>query len=264
MSRSTLFAPEDMALELQRDGYPRRNWWDVAELLSRQTFQVQRVNCCGTAFLVSQGIEEGSSLRHYCFATAWHVIHDILDDERFTLWRSFDRTAICGETDRIATARLGPPLFDLGFLFLRTTDKLLPLEDMLPVRGLKTFPSLGENLGWYGYPGSLGQEPMFCRGTLACFKSNPHCYLINGVAYPGMSGAPVADQYGWVVGVVSQWWEDGTLPQIPGMLQAAPSAMIRHVLEDRMLARVVDTRPEQVPGEESDGGASMPFTPPNS
>ncbi|MBN2210503.1 MAG: trypsin-like peptidase domain-containing protein [Sedimentisphaerales bacterium] len=234
-----------MALETERDGYPLKNWWDIAETLARQTFQVRRKNCRGTAFLVSQGLEKDSSFRHYCFATAWHVINDILDDDHFILFRSHDKLEIGGDTYRIMTARLGPPSFDLGFLFLRTVDNLLCPKDMMPVRGLKTFPSLGENLGWYGYPGSLEHEPMFCRGTLACFKTNPHCYLINGLAYPGMSGGAVVDQYGWVVGVISEWWQDGSLPQIPGMLQAAPSAMIRHVLEDRMKASVIDSRSQR-------------------
>jgi len=234
-------AQKEIAMKNNRDGHPLRNWWDIAEALARQTFQVQRANCCGTAFLVSQGIEENSPHRHYCFATAWHVIDDVLEDDRFVLFRSQDKLAIDVDTDRVMTARLGPPSFDLGFVFLRTVDNLLSPEDMMPIRG-KTFPSLGEDLGWYGYPGSLKHEPMFCRGTLPCLKTNPHSYLINGVAYPGMSGGPVSHQYGWVVGVVSEWWEDGNLPQIPGMLQAAPSAMIRHVLEDRMGARVIDTR----------------------
>lgn len=231
-----------MTLETNRDGYPLKNWWDIAESLARQTFQVRRESCCGTAFLVSQGIEQESTLRHYCFATAWHVIEDVLKDERFALFRSHDKLAIDVDTNRIMTTRLGPSEFDLGFVFLRTVDNLLQPEEMMPVRGLKTFPSLGEDLGWYGYPGSLEHEPMFCRGTLACFRTDPYAYLINGIAYPGMSGGPVSDQYGWVVGVVSEWWGDGSLPHIPGMLQAAPSAMIRHVLEDRMAARVVDTR----------------------
>lgn len=235
-----------MTLEDNRDGYPLRNWWDIAEVIARQTFQVLRVTCSGTAFLVSQGIEKDSPHRHYCFATAWHVIDDAIEDNRFVLYRAHDKLTIDVDVKRIMTARLGPASFDLGFIFLRTVDDLLPPEDMMPIRGLKTFPSLGEDLGWYGYPGSLKHEPMFCRGTLACFRSNPHAYLINGVAYPGMSGGAVADQYGWVVGVVSEWWEDGSLPQIPGMLQAAPSAMIRHVLEDRMGARVIDLRPQQI------------------
>lgn len=238
-----------MTLETERDGYPLRNWCDIAESLARQTFQVRRASCCGTAFLVSQGIERDSSHRHYCFATAWHVIDDILDDDHFIMFCSHNNTAIDADTSRVMTARLGPPSFDLGFLFLRTVDDLLRPEDMMPVRGPKTFPSLGESLGWCGYPGVLDDEPMFCRGTLACFKTDPHSYLINGVSYPGMSGGAVADQYGWVIGVVSKWWEDGSLPQIPGMLQAAPSAMIRHVLEDRMVARVVDTRPQQAAGD---------------
>jgi hypothetical protein len=59
-----------------------------------------------------------------------------------------------------------------------------------------------------------------------------------------MSGAAVVDRYGWVVGVVSEWWEDRAIAQIPGMLQAAPSAMIRHVLEQTMNAKVLDNRPQ--------------------
>ena len=223
----------------ENEGYERFEWWDIAEKLAHQTFQLCRSSSLGTAFLVSQGIEKNSKCRHYCFATAWHVIDDILKEDEFVLFRHHDKLAVTGSTERIMTARLGPESFDLGFLFLRTIEDLLPLKQMMPVRGLKTFPALGEDLGWYGYPGSLESTPIFCRGTLACFKSDPHCYLINGIAYPGMSGGAVVDQFGWVIGVVSEWWEDSNLLKIPGMLQAAPSAMIRHVLEDRMGSRVL-------------------------
>lgn len=220
--------------------WPILEWWELAERLARQTFQVLRHNSCGTAFLVCQGLEQESSLSHYIFATAWHVIEDLLEEEEFILFRHADRLAIKGVTERIMTARLGPPEFDLGFLIMRTADDVLDVNHMMPVRGLKTFPSLGEDLGWYGYPGSLGYDPLFCRGTLACFKTDPHCYLINGVAYPGMSGGGIADQRGWIVGIVSKWWQDPALREAPGLLQAAPSAMVRHVLEDRLRARVIE------------------------
>ena len=75
-----------MILEVNRDGYPLRNWWDIAKALERQSFQVLRTNCSGTAFLVSQGIEKDSLHRHYCFATAWHVIDNAIKDDRFVLY----------------------------------------------------------------------------------------------------------------------------------------------------------------------------------
>ena len=162
-----------------------------------------------------------------------------------TLFRRIDGLAVSGPTENAAIARLGPPDFDLGLLFIRTVSDVLPPERMLPVRGLKSFPSLGEDLGWYGHPATLNQDPAFCRGSLACYKTDPvaNCYLVNGVAYPGMSGSGVADQRGWIVGVVSKWWTDPNLPAAQGMVQVAPSAMIRHVLEDRLGARVLDELP---------------------
>ena len=223
-----------------KEKWPILEWWDVARKLAWQTFQVQRKSSCGTAFLCCQGIEQDSSLRHYVFATAWHVIEDVLKEDEFLLFRSADKLAIGGNTENIATARLGPPSFDLGFVFIRTRDNVLPIKEMMPIRGLKTFPSLGEDLCWYGYPGSLINDPVFCRGSLACFKTNPHCYLVNGVAYPGMSGGAIADRRGWIVGLVSKWWTDSNLPNAQGMLQVASSAMVRHVLEDRMDTTVIE------------------------
>jgi hypothetical protein len=93
--------------------WPRLNWWQVADRLAMQTFQVQRKACSGTSFMCGQGIEPKSPLRHYILATAWHVIEDILDDDDFTLFRRIDGTAIRGVTDNIMTARLGPMEFDL-------------------------------------------------------------------------------------------------------------------------------------------------------
>ena len=225
--------------------WPRLDWWQVAERLANQTFQVQRAACCGTAFMCGQGLEEESSLRHYIFATAWHVIDDVLDDDGFTLFRRIDGTAIQGKTENIMTARLGPNEFDLGLLFVRTADDVLPPEKMMPVRGMKSFPSLGEDLGWYGHPGSLDNDPMFCRGSLACYRTHPiaNHYQVNGTAYPGMSGSAVSDQRGWIIGLVSKWWTDDSLPEAQGMVQVAPSVMVRHTLEDRLGARILDELP---------------------
>ncbi|MCH7870446.1 MAG: trypsin-like peptidase domain-containing protein [Planctomycetes bacterium] len=226
--------------------WPILEWWQVAERLAQQTFQVQRAQSCGTAFLCGQGIEPEAKFRHYIFATAWHVVSDLLEDDEFSLFRRIDGTAITGATDNIAIARLGPEAFDLGLLFIRTASDVLPRERMMPVRGLKSFPSLGDDLGWYGHPASLDHDPTFCRGSLACYKTDPvaNCYLVSGATYPGVSGAGVADQRGWIIGVVSKWWTDPNLPNGQGMVQVAPSTMIRHVLEDRLGAKVLDVLPE--------------------
>lgn len=231
----------------ETEKWPLLDWWQVAERLARQSFQIQRDKCSGTAFLCGQGIEPNPGMTHFIFATAWHVIEDLFSDDRITFFRRLDGIAVAGDTENLLTVRLGPPEFDLGLICLRTASDVLRPEQMMPVRGLKSFPSLGEDLAWYGHPTTLDKDPAFCRGSLACYKTDPtaNCYLVNGTAYPGMSGAGVADQRGWIVGVVSKWWTDPNLPLAQGMVQVAPSMMIRHVLEDRIGATVLDKLPSE-------------------
>jgi hypothetical protein len=174
------------------------------------------------------------------------VIEDLLSDRNFTLFRRIDGTAIEGNTDNIMTARLGPEEFDLGLLFIRTNADVLQPEEMMPVRGGNSYPYLGEDLCWYGHPASLGTDPVFSRGTLACYRTDSiaNHYLVNGSAYPGMSGGAVADKKGHVVGLVSKWWADENLENAQGMLRVAPSVMIRQTIEKRLGATVLDTLPD--------------------
>ncbi len=58
-----------------------------------------------------------------------------------------------------------------------------------------------------------------------------------------MSGGAVADQKGHVIGLVSAHWVDDSAPFIPGLLEVAPAAMIRHFFEDRMGATVLSAPP---------------------
>ena len=58
-----------------------------------------------------------------------------------------------------------------------------------------------------------------------------------------MSGGGVADQRGWLIGVVCAYWRDDNLSDAPGLIQLAPSIMIRHVLEERFKAQILDPSP---------------------
>ena len=227
------------------EDWPVLEWHEVAERLARQTFQIQGDTCSGTAFICGQGIEPESSLRHYILATAWHVVDDLLKEQDFILFRRVDSTAIKCINSQTMIARLGPEEFDLGLLFIRTADDVLEPDKMMPVRGMSSFPNLGDDLCWFGHPASLGTDPVFCRGTLACYRNDlaTNYYLVNGPAYPGMSGGAVADIKGHVIGLVSQWWNDPNLDGGQGMLRVAPSVMVRHTLEDRMNARIIDSLP---------------------
>ena len=198
----------------------------------------------GTAFVVAQGTAKNSSSHFYALATAWHCIDGLMQEDEISLLREIDNLNVHGNVANLATARLGDDSFDLGLIFLRLPEMLVAADQMMPVRGFRNHPVLGDDLCWLGHPAGLTRQPVFCRGTLATFQREPLCYLMNGCAYPGMSGGAVADKKGHIVGLVSEYWTSPSAPTTPGLLKVAPSQMVRHVLEDRMGAKILEELPE--------------------
>lgn len=220
--------------------WPELPWSEVAERLMRQTFRIELADRFGSAFLVAQTVQSAGGARGYAFVTAWHVIDGFQDRETIGLYRHWPRQDLCLDNGKIAILQLGEPgKFDLA-LFLVTLDaELLQPESMMPVRGGEQIAALGDEVGWYGFPASLGRTPLFVTGRIAAHAEDPYRYLAAGQAYPGMSGCAVSDTHGHIVGVVSSWWNDPHLPHGPGLVEAIPSQMIRHVLQDRMRASVL-------------------------
>lgn len=226
--------------EKEAQEWPERPWGDVAECLMRQSFCLELQDRVGTAFLVSQTQQSHAGNRGFCFATAWHVIEGFQDAQTITLYRQWPARELLLDRGSITILQLGPPdKFDLGlFIVSLPKDVLLP-EHMLPVRGGEQCLDMGQEIGWYGFPASLGRQPLFVVGRTAALATEPYRYLSTGAAYPGMSGGGVVDAKCHVVGVISSWWTDPYLPNGQGLVQIMPSQMIRHVLEDRMKAKVL-------------------------
>ena len=73
-------------------------------------------------------------------------------------------------------------------------------------------PPLGISVGWLGFPitsiRAFGRPtPTFCRGHLSAIgeRNGTTYYLIDGNVNPGMSGAPVWDEFGRVLGMVLEY-----------------------------------------------------------
>lgn len=217
-----------------------KSWGDVAASIMQQTFSIELSDRVGTAFLVAQSRETVGGKRNYMFATAWHVIEGFEDRQTITMYRKWSERELVLDHGTIGIYQLGPPeLFDLALFHVALPNDVQVIDKMMPVRGGHDIAELGQEVGWYGFPASLGRDPLFIVGRVASLTSRPHRYLASGPAYPGMSGCGVADAKGHVVGVVSSWWNDPNLPQGPGLVQIVPSQMIRHVLEERLGSQVL-------------------------
>jgi hypothetical protein len=79
----------------------------------------------------------------------------------------------------------------------------------------------GMELGWLGYPSVASESPCFFSGRLAGYLNNPFMYLIDGTGIPGLSGGPVFDNHGRVLGIVSQYLGPDTTT-MGGILAAVP------------------------------------------
>lgn len=224
--------------------WPTLAWPDVADRALHQTFQLRRHSLSGTAFVVGQGIEANSNSSTFIFSTAWHCVSDLLDEDDFQLYRYRDGCVIDGSTNNIAIARLGPPEWDLAFLFARFKSDVLPPRQMMPVRGATTLPYFTEPVIAAGYPSSLGGQPAITNGGIVSLIREPYSYLANCPAYPGMSGGPILDQKAHIVGVICASWHDPNFSHGVPLTQIATSAMIRHVLESRMGSKIIDDLPD--------------------
>ncbi len=213
------------------------NWPDILQKVERITFRVSTDLSHGTGFVV-QALENMLTV-----ATAWHVIEGL--SQVTDKWaRHVELVAASGttriEANAVGVARLGADS-DTGIVWVgspmsaQSVDKILKalvasgmvggLVDLsggggvLAISGDRTaiapgdIPALlpreevvkGMELGWLGYPSVASESPCFFSGRLAGYRDNPFMYLVDGTGIRGLSGGPVFDEHGRVLGTVSEY-----------------------------------------------------------
>lgn len=234
-------------------------WNDTIEKIERITFKVSIGDNRGTGFVVQA--HDGRLV----IATAWHVIKSLAEIEdkwarHVKLFSASDTTTI--EANAVAMVRLGTEASDIGLLWVgnalsqKAVDDILKALDASDIKGgtadlsggggVITFsgtrkaiepsdiPALlprkevtqGMELGWLGYPSVASNSACFFPGTLAGNAKSLPLYLIDGTVLSGLSGGPVFDNQGRIIGIVSRYKSDE--PTQSGLVTAAPvSAIIK-------------------------------------
>lgn len=233
-------------------------WPKIVQRVERITFKVSTETGHGTGFVV-QAFEGTLTI-----ATAWHVIEGLSEIKdkfarRVELVSASGTTKI--EANAVGVARLGPVTSDTGIVWigkpfstqgvdrilhaLATSgmkdglvdlsggggvlaiagDRIAIAPDELPALLPPEEVSKGMDLGWIGYPSVAKDSPCFFAGRLAGYLQTPSLYLIDGTGIPGLSGGPVFDIHGRILGIVSAYLGPDKAT-MAGVLAAVPIAAV--------------------------------------
>lgn len=193
-------------------------------------------------------------------ATAWHVIEGLSKiANKFARKVMLDSASCAGkiEANAVGVARLGPPPeSDTGLVWVGkplSSEGVNRILRAMVESGIKggsldlsggggvynlsgnsieitkdDFPELmpresvlkGMDVGWLGYPSVASESPCFFSGKISGFLQTPLVYLIDGTVIPGLSGGPVFDKSGHILGIVSAY--SGDVATTSGLLVCVP------------------------------------------
>lgn len=214
-------------------------WITAVERAQRITYRVRAGDETGTAFVASIGRPNGPDFRTL-FVTAWHVVEGVLKNDRILDLTRFDGLVV-GDvcTGPCEISPIGPRAWDLGVIQLVTRVPLADVSDMLPVV-LETALPAGAEVGWLGYPGITAPGSCFFRGVVAGHRPDAPYYFLDGTALPGVSGGPVFDRNGLLVGVLAAYLpESAEGVSIPGLACAIAINPVRLFVEEVLRARTI-------------------------
>jgi len=205
-------------------------WDQIAHKVAPYVVKIETPTGSGTGFLCFYNED-----KNLCgVATALHVIEH--SDE----WQQpikinhihSGKISFLKETDRFIYLNWKTDsaiiIFQVGNLpFPSAPIPLLPLDNPI---------SIGNEVGWFGFPGIEPYTLCFFSGNISAYRTDRKAYLIDGVAINGVSGGPVVystDTDGvQVVGIISAYRANRLGPDaLPGLSIAQDVSYFHDVIQ---------------------------------
>lgn len=205
-------------------------WDQIANKVAPYVVKIETPTGSGTGFLCFYNED-----KNLCgVATALHVIEH--SDE----WQQpikinhihSGKISFLKETDRFIYLNWKTDsaiiIFPVGNLpFPSNPIPLLPLDNPI---------SIGNEVGWFGFPGIEPYTLCFFSGNISAYRQDRKAYLIDGVAINGVSGGPVVystDADGvQVVGIISAYRANRLGPDaLPGLSIAQDVSYFHDVIQ---------------------------------
>ncbi len=224
------------------ENWPQMSWEKVIKRVERIVFRLLAGDSAGTCFTVSIGKLPETKSIHYMFATAWHVVKEVAGSDQPIYMVAANGKTICeAKAGCYAVFSLGSEAFDTALVMVKSPEDIISQNDLLPILGPETQMPRGMEIGLAGFPGIVGGEFCFFKGTISGYLHKPPSYLVDGVAINGVSGGPAFDSSAQIIGLVSSYIPNQVDEHttLPGLLTLIPIGLIRYWMETKMQARVL-------------------------
>jgi trypsin-like peptidase len=222
--------------------FPTLPWPDAVDRVEKSVFRVYSGQSAGTCFLFSVGTDPTTKEAFALFATAWHVVEDLVGSpDDLTLVSADEQRVLDSSIDEIEFAPFGEIAWDTALIIAKTGDPLLTEKELLPLLPYDVQLRRGADIGWLGFPGLVEPELCFFQGHVSGYLHDPPTYLVDGVAINGVSGGPAFDNRAHLIGLVSAYIPNQVdkYTTLPGLMTLVPISAIRYYVEHMMGAQVL-------------------------
>jgi Trypsin-like peptidase domain len=211
------------------------NWENIVMKVSPYVVKIETQSSSGTGYLCYW-----QDMQSWCgVATAFHVIQDADD------WHqpikihnyNFTKQVFVQASERFIWTE---PKLDSAVIFFNPSKLEFP-EKLIPLRPKEKIISIGNEVGWVGYPSLEPYNLCFFSGCVSARRNDNSAYLIDGIAINGVSGGPVLylDDTDGVqfVGIVSAYQANKLRGDtMPGLLIAQDVSLAHDVIDAMTVA----------------------------